>query len=317
MSDEWFCQIFGNVLGPLSWGELSAMARDKSLMGDDLVRQGRDGEWTKANLAEGLFPRAKTEPPQSPVTSSDQNAVAVDSTWLADLDDVPVSLPDTTQTPDEEEPVNLLSRDREGVVTGKDLRPLPRGRGSINSKKLRENTEAEIAITDVDAGPYLAESLAKRPLPTPRTETIFSRSRDVLRSLSRRNQTLLVAVVLLVIGVGWFLSHQRRVTYRAAYLEVQRLHRHWQQAQAEPLDPTAAEAFQQKLHEQLRRVIEQLAGIRAGSAGGAVRDAATVLGELIELSNASEKATDRSQRTALETHFHDSMRQARQGLFAE
>ncbi len=290
MSDEWFCQIFGNVLGPLSWGELSAMARDQSLMGDDNVRQGRDGEWTKANSVEGLFPRAKTAPTQSPAASGDQTAVAVDSMCLAQLEDAPITPPRWAQMPDVE---TLLEVD------------------------VAEITAAKITNADADLMPRPAEIPARHPLPTAIREPIFSRLRDVVRSLSRRNQMLSVAVVVLVVGVGWFLNHQRRVTYQAAYLEVQRLHRHWQQAQPEPLDPVSAQAFQQKLHEQRRRVIEQIAGSRASSAGGAVRDAATVLGELIELSNASEKSTDRSQRTALEMHFHDSMRQARQGLFAE
>ncbi|MFM9962599.1 MAG: DUF4339 domain-containing protein [Planctomycetaceae bacterium] len=281
MSDEWFCRILGSVLGPLSWDELSAMAREQSLISNDFVRQGREGEWIKANSVEGLFPRVRTDPPQPTAASGDQTAVAVDALCLAELDDSPI----TAQIPDAE--------------------------------TLLEIAESVIADADADSMPPPAKIPARPPLPITNTESIFTRSHDFLRSLSRRNQTGLLIVVLLVVGVVWFLSHQRRVAYRAAYAEVQRLHRHWQQAKAEPLDPASTDAFQQKLNDQRQRVVDQLAGIRAGSAGGAVREAATVFGELMELSNASDRATDRSQRAALEKRFHDSMRQARQGLFAE
>lgn len=279
MKNDWYCRLLGSELGPLSWAELCAMVRDQSLIGDDLVRQGEEGEWTKANLVNGLLARAETAPPHPSAPSGDRDVASLDLMSLENLDDEPVDSPDCDVAAAE--------------ITN------------------------EIADSETDSMPQPAVVPIPRRLPTAGMDDVFSRSRDVIQSLSRRNQALIAAGIFLVIGVGWFVSRQSRATYRAAYLEVQRLHRHWQQAQAEPLDQAADEVFRSKLHEQRQRVVEQLAGVSASSAGGAVRDAATLLGELIELSDASENATDRSQKTAIEKRFHDSMRQARQGLFDE
>jgi len=55
MASEWFCQIGGEELGPLSVKQLRAMAREGRLQPADLVRRGRDGGWVAAGRIQGLF----------------------------------------------------------------------------------------------------------------------------------------------------------------------------------------------------------------------------------------------------------------------
>jgi len=56
MATEWFCKIMGEEWGPMSSGELQAIARWGRLTRDDIVRSGADGAWVRAELVPGLFP---------------------------------------------------------------------------------------------------------------------------------------------------------------------------------------------------------------------------------------------------------------------
>ena len=67
--DEWFCQIAGREIGPLSSQQLKAMAAQGQILPTDNVRRGTTGHWVAASRVRGLFvagqapPRAVAEPP--------------------------------------------------------------------------------------------------------------------------------------------------------------------------------------------------------------------------------------------------------------
>jgi hypothetical protein len=63
--DEWFCNIAGREIGPLSSRQLKAMAARGQIAPTDTVRRGATGHWTTANHVRGLFAAAQT-PPSSP-----------------------------------------------------------------------------------------------------------------------------------------------------------------------------------------------------------------------------------------------------------
>jgi len=63
MSEEWYYQIMGEVVGPISIEELEEKAKSGAIPLDTLVRQG-NGEWQPANSIDGLLQSA--EPVQSP-----------------------------------------------------------------------------------------------------------------------------------------------------------------------------------------------------------------------------------------------------------
>lgn len=55
MTSEWYAQLMGDVVGPLSPNELRRMVRDRKLLPSDLVRKGNDGRWVDASQVTGLF----------------------------------------------------------------------------------------------------------------------------------------------------------------------------------------------------------------------------------------------------------------------
>lgn len=56
MDVEWYCNINGRDLGPLSTHEIRAMAERGDLLPADLVRQGKNRPWVQAARVKGLFP---------------------------------------------------------------------------------------------------------------------------------------------------------------------------------------------------------------------------------------------------------------------
>src|SRR5262245_31934590 len=62
MSTQWFCRIMGEEWGPMSALELVTVARRGRLTRNDLVRHGRDGNWVRAEIVDGLFNTAPTAP---------------------------------------------------------------------------------------------------------------------------------------------------------------------------------------------------------------------------------------------------------------
>ncbi len=57
MAVEWFCEISGRQLGPLSPSQLRKLVNQGKLGVEDRVRQGSDGAWVIAGRVKGLFPK--------------------------------------------------------------------------------------------------------------------------------------------------------------------------------------------------------------------------------------------------------------------
>jgi hypothetical protein len=71
MAREWYYQLMGTVVGPLSADELRQHARDGQIGQDTLVRKGAEGSWVLADKVRGLLgsdalkrPIPKSAPPR-------------------------------------------------------------------------------------------------------------------------------------------------------------------------------------------------------------------------------------------------------------
>lgn len=64
--DEWFCQIAGREIGPLSSSQLKAMAANGEILSTDSVRRGVTGKWILASRVRGLLPPVQDSPPVPP-----------------------------------------------------------------------------------------------------------------------------------------------------------------------------------------------------------------------------------------------------------
>jgi hypothetical protein len=56
MADDWFCEIAGRELGPLSSQQLKTMAAKGQILPSDCVHQGAAGKWVPSGQVKGLFP---------------------------------------------------------------------------------------------------------------------------------------------------------------------------------------------------------------------------------------------------------------------
>ncbi len=63
MTAEWYCEIAGREVGPLSPQQLKAMAERGQILPDDGVRRGTQGEWVLARQINGLIPTSDLPPP--------------------------------------------------------------------------------------------------------------------------------------------------------------------------------------------------------------------------------------------------------------
>ena len=72
MASEWFCQIAGAELGPLSGQQVKTMAAQGRLHPDDVLRRGADGPWLPAGRVKGLFPadQPAAETPTAPAAEA-------------------------------------------------------------------------------------------------------------------------------------------------------------------------------------------------------------------------------------------------------
>ncbi len=66
MTREWYFQVMGQELGPLSVGELKAKVANGQIQPDTLVRKTAEGKWVFAGKVKGLF-AIPEEPPPAPV----------------------------------------------------------------------------------------------------------------------------------------------------------------------------------------------------------------------------------------------------------
>ena len=55
-SPNWYCEVFGQTMGPLPFHDLKRMVDNDELSANDRVRQGESGTWTTAVSVPGLIP---------------------------------------------------------------------------------------------------------------------------------------------------------------------------------------------------------------------------------------------------------------------
>lgn len=75
--EEWYCEIAGREIGPLSSHQLKAMAVEGKIQPTDHVRRGPTGPWASASRVRGLFPAAQgspSKPPAAQPTAPQQSA---------------------------------------------------------------------------------------------------------------------------------------------------------------------------------------------------------------------------------------------------
>ncbi|MEZ6042240.1 MAG: DUF4339 domain-containing protein [Planctomycetaceae bacterium] len=76
---QYYVQVFGEILGPVSRPDLGEMIADQQVGGEDLVRVGKDGAWQpieKMPLLQRYLSTAPTEPPTRSVNQVDATPVA-------------------------------------------------------------------------------------------------------------------------------------------------------------------------------------------------------------------------------------------------
>ncbi len=56
MSKVWYCQINGREYGPFDSSKLRALAHEKKILPEHLVRQSQSDPWVPASRVTGLFP---------------------------------------------------------------------------------------------------------------------------------------------------------------------------------------------------------------------------------------------------------------------
>jgi hypothetical protein len=63
MSKQWYFQVMGAEVGPLSPMELADKVKRGQIQADTLIRKGADGKWTPADRIKGLLSPPDAEPP--------------------------------------------------------------------------------------------------------------------------------------------------------------------------------------------------------------------------------------------------------------
>lgn len=71
---EWFYQLLGETIGPISWEELCDKAQGGEIDSATPVRQGAQGEWKKASTVPELFKPGGVEPAEMVATSDRSTA---------------------------------------------------------------------------------------------------------------------------------------------------------------------------------------------------------------------------------------------------
>lgn len=70
MASQWFYQVMGEQVGPVSSTQLRNLALRAAISSDTLVRKAPDGTWVPAERVQGLFPVPNVTPPPMAVTVS-------------------------------------------------------------------------------------------------------------------------------------------------------------------------------------------------------------------------------------------------------
>jgi GYF domain 2 len=92
MPKQWFFEVMGELVGPLTSAELIQRAQKGEVLPDTRVRIGTDGKWQLAARVKGLFPRKPAPPPpETPAAPPQPQSRSTDSS--AGLIDTSATLP--------------------------------------------------------------------------------------------------------------------------------------------------------------------------------------------------------------------------------
>lgn len=115
MAAEWFCQVKGRQLGPLTVGQLRAMAQQGHLRPQDLVRRGRTAAWVPAERVPGLF----SPEPGSSAGADSQAPAAPQPVSTAPADSQPGAATGSPAASTGQVPASPESPSAQGGVAGK------------------------------------------------------------------------------------------------------------------------------------------------------------------------------------------------------
>ncbi len=87
--EDWFCQILGQELGPLSFNDLLRFAESGELSADDQIRFGADGKWRRV----GSMGRLVAVLPYQPAPPTKQSKSSIDIVQVQDKSAAPAPKP--------------------------------------------------------------------------------------------------------------------------------------------------------------------------------------------------------------------------------
>ena len=66
MSKQWYYEVMGSPVGPITSAELKACVLTRRILPETRIRLGEDGKWQTADHVKGLFDGAPPPAPKSP-----------------------------------------------------------------------------------------------------------------------------------------------------------------------------------------------------------------------------------------------------------
>lgn len=307
MGDNWYCMIFGEEWGPMSWDDLANMAAHGMLGRRERVKQGADAGWTTAELVPGLFPDVPAMPANDPNIRREPSS-------LDDTDVKVAASPHSASAPSQ-----TMSEDADF-----DLAPSVRPASSDGSEfdvagpteTLSAETsagEAEHVLGDTaSAAPSRAErsgsEIGRRPAEAPQAKKKREKTGSGLSARSRRALTFIISalgaigvVYLVYLGVA-ALAAMRSPNYEEILAGYNQLFQKAKAAQSDPslsADPQAAMDFLQDL----RKLRERLHSTAPDSLDTELADAGTLLAQLFASAAARPGSEAAGERSAAEKEY--------------
>ena len=96
--EGWYCEIFGQTMGPMPFGDLKRMVDNDELSAKDRVREGESGTWVDAVSVSGLIPEDDFELAPTVVVSSPDDS---SSNAMSDPQQPDSATPNAAKLPDD------------------------------------------------------------------------------------------------------------------------------------------------------------------------------------------------------------------------
>ena len=125
MKVEWYCQVMGSEVGPMTESQLIDMVRQQKITPEDLVKRN-DSSWVAAFEVKGLFAAAAKPPkPDAPTESSQQTEEVPVAASQPAADDSPQ--PTAEPSSDDADPADwycIASGEKQGPIDFSELKAL-------------------------------------------------------------------------------------------------------------------------------------------------------------------------------------------------